>query len=149
MSFTLKDGNGTVKREVWTCTECRWCSTKKHFPTEDGEPVCLQCGEPAEFLEEIEKNLGMKSVDYAKMLEWLQEHMGGIGDTTISNIREDFPNGDNFLAACEHAYEEAEYDALTGIDGIGESYARHKLALGVAEYKGWEDGKAEPFEFEA
>lgn len=140
MSFKFKEGDNIVE-QVYSCQDCIFCSTRKHFgDDDDGEPVCPLCRGPAEKSRTIKRKDGMRDAEYQKILDWLQENRGGIGPTTVENIRDEFPNGDDFLEACEKAYHNGEYEPLMEIDGIGEGYARHKLALGLAEYKDWSGG---------
>lgn len=145
MSFTFTDGDNIVEN-VYSCTECIFCSTEKHFGSVDGELVCPLCRSVAEKSRTVERKDGMRDAEYQKILDWLQENRGGIGPTTVDNIRDEYPNGDDFLEACEQAYRNGKYEPLTEIDGIGKGYARNKLALGLAEYKDWSDGLAEPTE---
>lgn len=50
MVLTITDSDGNEIQQVYSCTECTWCSTKKHCrSTEDG-PACVLCGEPCEKL---------------------------------------------------------------------------------------------------
>ena len=86
----------------------------------------------------------MDETAYTELLGWIAAEYGGIGPVTIDSIRETFPDGDAFVSACRAGYNDLALDALTEIHGIGEGYARHKLAMGAAEYYGWEDGDAEP-----
>lgn len=147
MSFTFTDGDGNEIQEVWTCTECMYCSTKNHFGTDNGEKTCPMCFSPARALESITKETGLSDFEYRVILDWLQENQSGIGSGTIDSIKEKYPDGDDFLAACEHAYQEGEYDELMEISGVGKKSARHKLTLGLAEYYDWSGGKAEAIDF--
>lgn len=143
MGFTITDGDGNISQQVWSCTDCTYCSTKKHF--RDGQ-TCPLCDSDAEQISTITQSTGMPDYKYTEILNYLQENCGGIGPKTVEHIREAFPEGDEFVEACKDAYENGNYAPLTEIDGIGKSYARGKLALGLAEKKGWEDGVAEPIE---
>lgn len=143
MSFTFTDNT----EEVWSCDNCSYCSTKRHFnATEDG-PTCILCQSPSSKIEEVEISEGMRRTTYMEILGWMSENLTGIGDATIANIEEHFEDGDAFLDACKQGYDNREFDALTEVTGIGKEKAHKKLALGLAEYKGWQDGDAEIFEF--
>lgn len=143
-TFTFTNSDGDVIEQVWSCVDCLFVSAKRHF--RDG-PECPLCDGDAEKLNTIEKSSGMSDFEYRQILNWLQENMGGIGPATTDAIEQTYPDGGEFVEACKHAYENGEYDELTRIDGIGESYARHKLAIGLAEMRGWEDGAAEGTQF--
>lgn len=149
MTFELTDGDGNTVKQIYSCTECTYVSTKRHFRTTDDGVECILCSSPAEKSSSIQTNTGMSSFEYRRMLGWLQENRAGIGPSTIESIEEEFPDGDDFLDAAEDAYRNMNLDALTEVDGIGEGYARGKIALGIAEYRGWEDGDAEPVETES
>lgn len=86
---------------------------------------------------------------YDELLDFLQAEYGGIGPARIEAIREEFPEGEEFIAACRAAYDDRETEALERIHGIGRGYALHKLGLGAAEFFGWEGGDAEPVEIDA
>lgn len=145
MSFEFSDGDAVV-RQIYSCTECSYISTKRHFrSTEDGT-ACVFCQSPAEKFGEQRETTGMKSHEYQRILEWLKENRGGIGPAIVTNIKDEFPDGDDFVEACEHSYQNAEYDRLTEIDGVGQGTARNKIARGLAELKDWEDGDADPVE---
>lgn len=88
----------------------------------------------------------MNQGEYDKLLDWLQENRGGIGDKRVQNIKNEFSNGDDFVKACKNAYDNREFDELTQIDGIGRGYAHSKLALALAEYYDWSGGDAEPID---
>lgn len=86
----------------------------------------------------------MNDSEYNQLLSHLEDDIGGIGPTRIQAIRDEFPDGDDFINACRDAYENRNFDSLTEIDGFGSGYAHGKLALPVAEYMGWSGGDAEP-----
>lgn len=135
-----------TQEAVYSCTECTYCSTRRHFKKDGQETICPLCREPAKKTDVQDNSGGMSDFEYRQLLDWLQENRSGIGPKTIEAIKDEFPQGDEFVEACEHAYREGEYDRLTDIHGIGEAHARNKLALGLSEKKGWEDGKAESIE---
>lgn len=145
--FQISDSDGNVIREIWSCTECTYVSTKRHFHNDD-DIRCPLCHSIAQQSSTLTQSKSMSDFQYRRILNWLQEEKSGIGDAIISNIRDEFPEGDDFVDTCKHAYEEAEYDELTAIGGVGESTARKKLANGLAEYKDWSGGKAEVIEFD-
>ena len=48
MAITITDSDGNDIQQVYTCSECTYCSTKRHFrSTEDGL-TCVLCDAPAE-----------------------------------------------------------------------------------------------------
>lgn len=91
----------------------------------------------------------MKQNEYDELLNWLQQNRGGIGDKRIQNIKNEFPNGDEFVEACKNAYDNREFDELMQINGIGRGYAQGKLALALAEYYDWSGGESEPVDISA
>lgn len=141
-NFTFSDEQEQV---VYSCTNCPHISTERHFKSND-VPTCVFCNSEAEQFGTQKQTTGMKKHEYHSILDWLQKNRAGIGPAICSNIQERFSDGNDFLEACRDAYDNGNYEPLTEICGIGESYARDKLALGLAELKGWEDGDAEPVE---
>jgi ERCC4-type nuclease len=139
MTFTLTDGNGTKIEQKYSCTDCSYISTKKHFL--DG-PSCPLCYSAAEKIGQHKKREGMSALQYRQILEYLSENTSGVGDATIENIREHFESGDSFLSTVKTAYDDANYETITDVSGIGEATAEN-IALGIAEQQDWEDGMAE------
>jgi hypothetical protein len=132
MSFNIKGGT----EEVWSCVECSWCQTKKHF----GEgPTCLMCGGEGEKISEIEPSVGMSDFKYRELLTSLKENADGVGAGTVENIESHFEEGDDFLDAAEAAHQEMEMSALEAVDGVGSASAK-QIALTIADKEGWEDG---------
>jgi ERCC4-type nuclease len=84
----------------------------------------------------------MSALQYRQILEYLSENTSGVGDATIENIREHFESGDSFLSTVKTAYDDANYETITDVSGIGEATAEN-IALGIAEQQDWEDGMAE------
>jgi len=138
MSFTINSGTTTV----WSCTECCYCSTKRHFAKSDDTVLCILCNAPAQPIEEIEQSTGMSSFKYRQLLDYLEEEVQGVGTGTKLSLDNHFENGDDFLDAAEAAYRERAYERLTAVDGVGEATAE-RIALGLAEKEGWSGGKAE------
>ncbi len=132
MSFDIKGGT----EEVWSCTECSWCCTKKHF-TDDS--TCVFCGGDGEKISEIQPSVGMSDFKYRQLLTQLNEAADGVGDTTVENIEQHFEEGDDFLDAAEIAYQEMEYDDLLAVNGVGEASAK-SIALTIADHEDWDDG---------
>jgi hypothetical protein len=138
MSFTFIDDEPD-ETEVWQCTECGWLSAKRHFRENSR---CTLCRGTAEHIETITDSDEMPAFQYQQLLSHLSDNVSGVGDATIANIRDEWDDGDDFLSVCEDAYQEQAYEPLTVVSGIGESTAE-SIALGIAEKKGWEGGKAE------
>jgi hypothetical protein len=138
MTFTFVDDEPD-EEEIWRCTECGWLSTKRHF--RDG-PRCSLCHSRAEQIGVQENSNEMPAFQYQQILTYLDDEVSGVGSATIDNIKDAFENGDDFLDVVRDAYDEQAYEPLTDISGIGESTAR-KIALGMADERGWEDGLAE------
>lgn len=85
---------------------------------------------------------------YDRFLRDLEENgHAAFGETLCENIRETY-GADAFESAALRAYDACEWDGLTEIPGIGESYAQ-TLALEVAKFYGWEGGDAEPVKIDA
>jgi len=135
MAFTITDSDGNITEEVWSCTECIYCSTKKHF--RDGQK-CPLCNSDAEKLRTIKKSTGMSDFKYRELLSRLEEDADGVGAGTVSNIEEHF-GGDEFLDAAEDAYQNVNLSALEEVSGVGESSAK-QIAITIADEEGWEDG---------
>ena len=138
MTFTFLN-NEPDEEEIWRCTECGWLCTKRHF--RDG-PRCSFCNSEAEQIGVQENSNEMPAFQYQQILTYLDDEVSGVGSATIDNIKDKFENGDDFLNVVRDAYDEQAYGPLTDISGIGESTAR-KIALGMADERGWEDGLAE------
>lgn len=136
MSFEFSDGESTV-RQIYSCTECIYVSTARHF--DDGD--CPLCGSPARKSGMQRSQSGVSAMKYRMLLDHIEEHASGVGAATVSNIEEAF-DGDEFLDVAEDAYQNADYDALTDVSGVGESTAE-SIALAVADEEGWEGGLAE------
>jgi len=136
MTFTFLDDG---EEEIWQCTECSWTCTKRHF--RQGSR-CSLCHGKAEKIGVQESSNEMPAFQYQQILSHLDENVAGVGSVTIDNIKDAFENGDDFLDVVRDAYETQAYEPLTDISGIGESTAR-KIALGMADERGWEDGLAE------
>lgn len=132
MSFDIK---GAVQ-EIFTCSDCTYCSTERHFI--DGEH-CPLCRSDAEKIGEQEPNLGISDFKYRQLLDRVEDDADGVGSATVENIEQHFDEGDDFLDAAEVAYREMEFDELTDVSGIGEQSAK-SIALTIAEAEGWEDG---------
>jgi len=132
MSFTITGG----AEEVWSCDNCSFCSTKKHFA--DG-PSCILCSSDATKISEIEPSQGMSDFKYRKLLDTLAEDASGVGSATIDNIRDHFEEGDDFLDAAEAAYQDKELSQLTAVSGVGKASAK-EIALTIAEHESWEGG---------
>jgi hypothetical protein len=136
MSFTF-----TVQ-QIYSCTECIYVSTERHFHETSDGIVCPLCRSPVEKSGEQQQNSGMSSFQYRQMLNSLQDNCTGVGSATVDAIESEFESGDDFLDAANDAYENQSYDRLTPVSGVGESTAR-KICLHVADIKGWENGMAE------
>ena len=134
-SFSFSSDEPII-REVWSCTECIYCSTKKHFS--DG-PSCPLCFSDATKIEEQEQTLGMSEFEYRKILTIIEEEASGVGAATVTNIENHFENGDDFVDAAEVAYKQLALDDLQSVKGVGKSSAK-EIALTVADDQGWEDG---------
>jgi ERCC4-type nuclease len=132
MSFTI---NGAVE-DVYSCDECSYCSTEKHF-RDDGS--CVLCNGSSTKISEIEPTTGMSDFKYRQLQELLEEDAAGVGATTVENITEHFDEGQDFLDAAEAAYQEMELAELEAVDGVGNASAK-EIALTVAEHESWEDG---------
>lgn len=131
MSFDITGGT----EEVWSCQECSYCSTKRHF--RDG-PSCVLCDGDAEKINEIQPSSGMSDFKYRMLLSDLEEDADGVGSATVDSIR-DYFDGDDLLDAAEAAYQEVDLSELKEVNGVGESSAK-QIALTIAETEGWEDG---------
>lgn len=142
MGFTITDSDGNITKEVWTCTECTYLSTKRHFRSGEDGPNCVMCNAPAKKQRTISKQAGMSAFKYRMLLDYLEDEVTGVGSGTVSSIESHFESGDDFIDAAEAAYQDREWDALSCVDGVGKSTAE-SIALGLAEREGWEDGKAE------
>jgi len=138
MSFTINGGTTTV----WSCTECGYCSTKRHFAESDDTVLCILCNSSAQPIDEIEQSTGMSSFKYRQLLDYLEDEVRGVGTGTKLSLDNHFENGDDFLDAAEAAYQERAYERLTVVDGVGEATAE-RIVLGLAEKEGWSGGKAE------
>jgi hypothetical protein len=138
MSFKFK---GTAKKEVWSCTNCIYVSTKKHFRETDSDVRCTLCNAPARNAKTIEQEMGMSSFEYQTLLEQVGETKG-VGSATIDRIEDAYDEGDDFVSVCKLAYEKGNYDKLSELKGVGESTARD-ICLRVADERGWENGAAE------
>jgi hypothetical protein len=132
VSFDIKGGTQTV----YSCENCGWCQTEKHFG--EGQ-ACLLCGGDGNKISEIQPSVGMSDFKYRELLTRLEEDSDGVGSTTVENIEEHFDEGDDFLDAAEAAYQEMEYDGLTAVKGVGDASAK-SIALTMAEREGWENG---------
>jgi len=132
MSFDITGGT----EEVWSCDECSYCSTEKHFH-EDG--TCVLCNSSSTKISEIEPSVGMSDFKYRQLLDTLAEDASGVGRATIDNISEHFEEGDDFLDAAEAAYQDSELSALEAVDGVGDASAK-EIALTIADSESWEGG---------
>lgn len=142
MAFTFNDGDGNIVKEVWSCTECIYCSTKNHFGSNEDGPVCPLCRAPAEKNRTIQKSTGMSDFKYRQIQDYLVEDVSGVGTGTVESLVEHFEDGDDFLNAARAAYDDRAWDRLACVSGVGESTAKN-IALGMAESEGWSGGKAE------
>lgn len=140
MSFTITGG----VTEVWQCTECGWCQSKKHFPTGEDGIECHLCHSSAEKIEEIEPTQGMSDFKYRELLTTLEEETSGVGAATVENIRQHFEEGNEFRDAAKSAHQKMETDSLEAVSGVGQSSAK-AIALTIADEEGWENGAI--FEF--
>lgn len=138
MKFTFTDDKPD-EQEIWRCTECGWLSTKRHF--RDG-PSCSLCHSRAEKIGTQTNSNEMPTFKYQQMLTYLKEEVSGVGAGTAASIEDTFDNGDDFLDVVKDAYDEQAYGPLTEVSGIGDSTAR-RIALGMADERGWEGGLAE------
>lgn len=84
----------------------------------------------------------MSDLQYRQILDYLSENVSGVGDATTENIHDHFESGNLFLSTVKEAYEDANYDTITDVSGIGETTAEN-ITLGIAEQQDWEDGMAE------
>jgi Holliday junction resolvasome RuvABC DNA-binding subunit len=100
------------------------------------------CNSTAKKQRTISKQAGMSDFKYRMVLDYLEDEVTGVGSGTVSSIESHFESGDEFMDAAEVAYQNRDWDALTAVKGVGEGTAE-KIALGLAEREGWEDGKAE------
>jgi len=145
MAFQIANSDGKIKTEIWSCTNCNFLSTKKHFPKDDQEINCPLCKAECKYLEDKETTVGMSNFEYNRILDYLEENAAGIGQATVVNIEQMYDSGDKFLSICETAYDDAKFDKLTEISGIGKTSAKN-LCLAVAEREGWSGGECEPIE---
>lgn len=136
--FSFSSDEPEIK-EVWSCTDCIYCSTKHHF--RDG-PRCPLCNSEAEKIGEQEEQTGMASYKYQEYLTYLEDEVTGVGSGTVSSVKEHFEDGDDFITATKNAYDNRVIEELTCVDGVGEGTAE-KIARGIAEKNGWEDGLLE------
>ena len=132
MSFDIQGGT----RDIYSCKECMYLSTEKHFPDSMECPLCFS---DTEKIDQIEETVGMSEFEYRKLLTLVEEEASGVGSATVEKIEQHFENGDDFLDAAECAYKELELDELQEVSGIGKSSAK-EIALTVADDEGWEDG---------
>lgn len=132
MKFNIEGG----VEEIYSCTECMYVSTKKHFPESMECPLCFNNSEK---INEIEETVGMADFKYRKLLDKLEEDAAGVGSSTVESIENHFDDGDDFLDAAEQAYKELELSALTEVSGVGESSGK-EIGLTMAEEEGWEEG---------
>lgn len=139
MSFTITDSDGNITKEIWSCTECIWRSTKKHCRSTEGGQLCGFCHSPCEKVKTITKSTGMSDFKYKELLTVLKEDASGVGDTTVTNIENHFESGDEFLESAEDAYTELDMSALTEVSGVGKASAK-QIALTIADEQGWENG---------
>ena len=135
MSFDITGGT----EEVWSCNNCSYCSTKRHFSSSEGSLLCPLCNNDAQKISEIEPSVGISDFKYRQLLSQLNEAADGVGSKTVENIEQHFEDGDDFLNASEAAYQEMDYDPLRAVDGIGKASAK-EIALTIAESEGWENG---------
>ena len=135
MSFNIEGG----VRKVYSCTECGWCQTEKHFVSSSDDLQCGLCGGPAEKIEEIQPSTGMSSFKYRELLERLKEDAAGVGGATVANIEQHFEEGEDFRDAAEAGYQEMKFDDLKAVDGVGHASAK-EIALTIADEEGWENG---------
>ena len=142
MGFTITDSDGNITREIWSCTECVWLSTKRHCQSTEDGPACVLCRAPCEKIDTQTETTGMPAYEYQELLTYLEDEVSGVGAGTVSSIQEHFEDGDAFLTAANNAYDNRAYEELSCVDGVGESTAE-AIALGIADRKGWEDGLAE------
>jgi Holliday junction resolvasome RuvABC DNA-binding subunit len=106
------------------------------------------CRSAATKVDELEESDEMSSFQYRQLLNYLSDNVSGVGDSTVTAIEESFEDGDSFLDAAERAYRDRAWSELTQVSGVGESTAE-KIALGIADRNGWENGAAESsFSFE-
>ena len=142
MSFTLTDNDGNITKEIWSCTECMWLSTKSHCPSEDGQIVCGLCRSPCEQTNTVTESTTMPEFKYRDLLSVVKESASGVGGSTIGAIDEHFENGDEFVDSVKECYQSGNYGSLTQISGVGEATAEN-IALALAEEEDWEGGVAE------
>lgn len=135
MEFTITQR----KEEIYSCEECLYISTEKHF---DETNECPLCHGETSLLGTHESNDSMPAYRYQDLKSHLEESVNGVGSTTVSNIDAHFADGDSFLATVENAYDTGSYEELTCIDGIGDATAEN-IALGIASKEGWTGGLAE------
>jgi len=128
--------------DIYSCTSCSYCSTKRHFVSSEEQLRCILCKSPVEQIDTIEPSTGMSAFKYRQLLDYLEEEVSGVGTGTKLSLDNHFDDGDDFLDAAEAAYQERAYERLTAVDGVGESTAE-SIALGLAEKEGWSGGKAE------
>jgi len=137
MSFSFSSDE-PVTKEVWSCTECIYCSTAAHF--REGMR-CPLCDSEAQKIGEQEEQTGMPSYKWQSILTYLEEEVDGVGAGTVSSIKEHF-DGEDFITATKKVYDKRALDELTCVDGVGDSTAE-RIALGMAEKRQWEDGLLE------